>query len=262
MVAPQPVMNPAGATIEDRFLPPAGFQRVAVQPGSYAEYLRSYPLRPDGTHVKFYDGAVKPDNAYLAVADMDLRGSRLQQCADTVLRFHAEYLYGKGDHSAIRYHFVSGFDFQWDKWRQGYRVKVDGNNVSWVKGGRADSSEEAFWGYLQKLFNYASTLSLEHYDMQRVDPKELSIGDTFLKGGSPGHIVLVVDMAEDPVTGRKCFILLQGFMPAQDAQILRNLEDEALSPWVMLPDEPSGDIHTPEYTFAWADAWRFRETED
>lgn len=254
----QPVINASGMTIAERFLPPPGFRRVAVQAGSFAEYLRNYPLRPDGTQVQYYDGAVKPNHAYLAVADMDLEGSRLQQCADTVLRLHAEYLYIRGEQSAIGYHFVSGFDFRWDKWRQGYRVKVDGNQVSWVQDGNADDSAQSFKAYLQMLYNYASTLSLEHYDTDPVEPRELAIGDMFLRGGSPGHVVLVVDMAEEPVTGRKCFILLQGFMPAQDAQILRNLEDGSISPWVMLPEEPAGEFHTPEYQFTWDQVKRFK----
>jgi hypothetical protein len=128
-----------------------------------------------------------------------------------------------------------------------------------VRGGRADGSEQAFMAYLQQLFNYASTLSLERYDTAPVDPKLLEAGDMFLKGGSPGHVVLVVDMAEEEASGRKCFILLQGYMPAQDAQILRNLDDDAISPWVMLPEEPSGEFQTPEYSFTWDQARRFKD---
>ena len=243
-----------------RFLPPEGFQRVAVQPGFLAEYLRNYPLRPDGTMVQYYDGSVKPDYAYLAVADMDLGGSRLQQCADTVLRMHAEYLYGRGDEEAIRYHFVSSFEFRWDKWRQGYRVEVDGNQVSWVRSRHEDGSEQVFKAYLQQLVDYRQRSRWSNTIRTRLTKVPYPpIGNMFLLGGSPGHVVLVVDMAEEPATGRKCFILLQGYMPAQDAQILRNLDNEAISPWVMMPDEPYGEFQTPEYLFAWDQVKRFKE---
>ena len=247
-----------GMTITERFDPPQGFTRMETEAGSFASYLRSYPLRPDGAVVKLFDGTAKDDYAYIAVADMDLQGSRLQQCADTVLRLNAEYHYARGAHKSIRYHFVSGFDFQWERWRQGERVKVNGNDVTWEKTTREDGSDAVFKAYLQTLYNYASTLSMENYDLQKINPKELAIGDVFMDGGSPGHVVIVMDMAVNLQTGRKCFLLLQGYMPAQDAHILRNLEEPDISPWVMLPENPSGTFSTPEYQFTWDQVMRFK----
>ncbi|MBK7666604.1 MAG: hypothetical protein IPJ32_04210 [Sphingobacteriaceae bacterium] len=36
----------------------------------------------------------------------------------------------------------------------------------------------------------------------------------FLKGGSPGHAVIVVDVIEDSKTDVKLFMLAQSYMPA------------------------------------------------
>lgn len=216
------------------------------------------PLRPHGAAVKYFDGAVKDDWAYIAVADMDLYGSSLQQCADTVLRMNAEYHRARGEHGKIRYHFLSGFDFSWDKWRQGHRIRVEGNDVSWAKTARRDGSDAVFREYLRKLYTYANALSMERYDLAPVEPRDIAAGDMFIRGGTPGHVALVMDMAVNQRTGGKCFLLLQGFMPAQDAHILRNLDDPGISPWVMLPENPSGELPTPEYTFAWDQAMRFK----
>ena len=54
--------------------------------------------------------------------------------------------------------------------------------------------------------------------VQNIDAIE--IGDIFIRGGFPGHAVLVVDMAIHPVSGQKAVLLAQSYMPAQDIHIL------------------------------------------
>ena len=46
-----PILNPSGKTIETRFNCPAGFKRVMALKGSFGEYLRQLPLKPDGSPV-------------------------------------------------------------------------------------------------------------------------------------------------------------------------------------------------------------------
>jgi len=83
----------------------------------------------------------------------------------------------------------------------------------------------------------------------------MQIGDVFIQGGSPGHCVIVVDMAHDPKTGEKIFILAQSYMPAQDIQILKNPSNAAISPWYSVD---FGDVlKTPEWTFTKGDLKRF-----
>jgi len=77
----------------------------------------------------------------------------------------------------------------------------------------------------------------------------------FIKGGSPGHAVIVVDMAQCQEDGTRVFLLAQGFMPAQEAHILRNPSDPELDPWYELDfDDP---LVTPEYKFREEDLRRF-----
>ena len=47
----------------------------------------------------------------------------------------------------------------------------------------------------------------------------LQPGDVFIKGGSPGHAVIVVDVAIYPQTGKTVFLLAQSYMLAQQIHI-------------------------------------------
>jgi hypothetical protein len=49
--------------------------------------------------------------------------------------------------------------------------------------------------YMKKIFTYAGTLSLSN-ELQSKNIANLQAGDVFIKGGSPGHAVIVVDVAE------------------------------------------------------------------
>ena len=104
---------------------------------------------------------------------------------------------------------------------EGNRPNINGEEVSWLKSAQPDNSRESFEKYLRIVYAYASTLSLEK-EMTPVEPEELAVGDVFIKGGSPGHVVIVVDMAVNRETGEKRFILLQGNMPSQQAHIIKN----------------------------------------
>ncbi|MBN8129444.1 hypothetical protein J0J27_23340, partial [Vibrio vulnificus] len=64
----------------------------------------------------------------------------------------------------------------------------------------------------------------------------------------PGHAVLVADMAANPATGEKRFLLLQSYMPAQEIHVLKNPSAADGSPWY--PAAFEGDLVTPEWTFA------------
>ena len=72
-----------------------------------------------------------------------------------------------------------------------------------------------------------------------------------------GHAVIVVDMAENPATGEKLYLLAQSYMPAQDIQVLVNLKERDKSPWYTLKGE--GSILTPEWGFTSADLKRFKD---
>lgn len=95
------------------------------------------------------------------------------------------------------------------------------------------------------VFGYAGTLSLAQ-ELKQQELKNIKPGDVFIRGGSPGHAVIVVDVAQNK-KGKKCFMLAQSYMPAQEIHILKNYNDENISPWYR---EDFGEILlTPEYIF-------------
>ena len=68
-----------------------------------------------------------------------------------------------------------------------------------------------------------------------------------IKGGFPGHAVLVADGVEHPVTGERRFLLVQSYMPAQNIHVLVGTGASADSPWYAI--EPGKPLVTPEWTF-------------
>jgi len=75
---------------------------------------------------------------------------------------------------------------------------------------------------------------------------EMKIGDIFVKAGSPGHAMIVADIAINS-KGEKIFMLAQGLMPAQDIHIVKNPMDGKMSPWYKVTTDPK--IVTPQWVF-------------
>jgi hypothetical protein len=237
-----------GKTIIERFDVPQGFTRLKSEEKSFAYYLQNLPLKQDGAKVKYYDGREKRRDVYLAVVDFSLGERDLQQCADAVIRLRAEYLYAMGRYDEIHFNFVSGFNAKFSKWAAGNGISVNGSNVSWNTNSNNNSSYKSFQKYLDTVYAYASTLSLEKELIEK-PLSDLMVGDVFIQGGAPGHCVIVVDIAVNENTGEKIFMLAQSYMPAQDIQILKG--DNEGSPWFSANIEDI--LKTPEWTFKVSD---------
>jgi hypothetical protein len=247
-------INPEGQTIKTRFLAPAGFSRNSLPENSYADYLQNLPLHPHGAKVHYYNGAEKYNDVYEAVVNIDVGKRDLQQCADAIMRLRAEHFYAQRDYERIHFNFVSGDRIDYDKWRKGYRVKVSGNKVSWVKSAAASDDYKSFRKYMDIIFSYAGTLSLAK-ELKPVSMKDIQIGDVFIQGGSPGHAVVVIDMVENKDTGERRFLLAQSYMPAQEIHVLKNMANADGSPWYS--NFLEGDVSTPEWGFRVEDLKRF-----
>lgn len=251
------LINPEGKTLVERIKVPKEFERIQTQTNSFGYYLQNLPLKPHGSKVKYYDGRTKHNDVYDAVVDMDIGDKNLQQCADAVIRLYAEYLYEQKRYDDIHFNFTNGFRADYSKWIQGYRISVNNNDVKWVKQTGNSSDYNTFRKYLDMVFTYAGTLSLSQ-ELETVRVDDMEIGDVFIQGGSPGHCIIVVDMAENKSTGEKLFMVAQSYMPAQDIQILKNPNSEQLSPWYSL--NFGEKLITPEWTFNKGDLKRFSGT--
>jgi hypothetical protein len=246
--------DPVAETLAERFEPPQGFERVRVEAGSFGEWLRNLPLKPMGAKVHLYNGEEKNrQDVHAAVPDIDVGSANLQQCADAVIRLFAEYQFSKAQSDFITFHFTSGDPAKWQEWKRGMRPVVKGNKVRWTKSAEPDSSYRNFRDYLDTVFQYAGTLSLSRELKSVENPAEVEPGDVFIQGGSPGHAVIVLDVARNQ-RGAKVFLIAQSYMPAQEIHVLRT-PNFPRNAWY--PARELGILETPEWTFRYSDLKRF-----
>lgn len=245
-------------TIATRFTAPANFKRVAVGNESFGMYLRHLPLKPKGSLVKLYNGQTKPNkNTYVAVIDLPIGKRDLHQCADAIMHLRANYLFEQKKYDQIHFNFTNGFKASYGQWRKGKRIKVNGNQVFWQQKAEPSDTYEDFWKYLEMVFSYAGTASLEK-ELVPTHMAELQIGDVFIQGGFPGHAVIVVDMATNQSTGETVFMLAQSYMPAQEIQVLRNPNNTTMDPWYA-SSEIGTTLRTPEWVFNRTSLKRFEQ---
>ena len=237
--------------LEERFTPPAGFQRGHAASGTFAAYLRKLPLRAAGTPVLLHDGRTNyRQDVHAAVLDVSVGNRDLQQCADAVMRLRAEHLFAAGRYADIHFNFTNGFRAEFTRWANGERIEVRGNGCRWNGAGRKGWTRENLMSFLETVFTYAGTLSLSKELKSATGAIEA--GDVFIQGGSPGHAVMVLDVARD-ASGRTAFLLAQSYMPAQDIHVLARPDGQGA--WYMSSE---GDhLVTPEWTFRWEDRKRW-----
>jgi hypothetical protein len=244
-------INPTGKTVETRFYLPPNYQRVNVEKNSFGEYLRSFPLKNDKAKVYFYNGQEKTNSQQMAVLDIDRGTQDLQQCADAVMRLRAEYLYNQKRIEEISFKTFGGVAMNYAQYRQGYRL----GNQGFKKTKGTDNSRAGFRKYLDMVFSYANTYTLEKEMKTVKNLKDLQIGDVFIVSNpkSYGHAMIVMDVAENQQTMDKVFLLAQSYMPAQDIHIVKNPKGGV---WYSLKDLDS-QLYTPEWTFPVSALHRF-----
>jgi len=242
-------------TIKQRILPPNGYLRSDTNKNSFEDYLRNLPVKPIGSKVKYYNGSSKENrNIYVAVVDLEIGKKNLHQCADAVMRLRAEYLWGQQIYDSIHFNFTNGFRVDYREWMKGRRIVVNGNKTYWNNRNDPSNTYEDLWSYLEQIFIYAGTASLE-LEMEPVETSEVQIGDVLIQGGHPGHAVIIVDKAKNKKTGELVYLLAQSYMPAQELQVLQNPNNSNLNPWY---DLDLDIIKTPEWTFSKDDLKRFK----
>ncbi len=248
-------INTKGDSIVTRVMVPEGYQRVAYDRGTFAEYLRNYKLKPYGSKIINYD-----DSEYFAqhwheaILEVPVPANGLQQCADALMRIRSEYLWDTNRKDEIGFKFTSGHYCSWKKYAEGYRPKVKGNKVTFHKTATANHSKPNFYKYLNLIYTYAGTLSM-YNELQKVAIKDIRIGDMLVKPGTPGHIEIIVDEIINE-EGTKMYLLAQGNTPAQSVCLLKNFENTETSPWYVFHE--NNPVDTPSYYFDKALFIRFK----
>ncbi len=243
-----------GLTIEKRVLCPDGYSRNDLEEGSWGHFLQNLRLKEVGSKILDYQGnPIKDQNKHIAIIDYSIGRKDLQQCADAIIRLRSEYLFATGQYEKIKFHFTNGDLYTWIDHANGIRTVVEGNNITFVKNATKDHSYNNLKNYLEIVFMYAGTISLNEEIIKVEKNENISIGDVIIVPGSPGHAVLIVDEAVGS-DGDKIFLLAEGFMPAQSIHVLTNFDDNT-GPWyhVKLNDE----LKTSRFKFTNANIGRF-----
>jgi len=237
-----------------RFPAPEGFSRDELPDGGWGQWLRHLPLKPPGTAVVTRTGLpIMRANSPSLAAVVDIEVRRNQECADVILRLRAEYLRHAGREDEIVLNLTGRGKIPWPEWQKGMRPRLEGTELEFHKRAPPDSSRASFDKYLASVFEWCGTLSLAQ-DGKPVTFEQLQVGDFFVHGGSPGHAVLVADLARDD-QGNVRALLLQGYMPAQSMHILAAGGGR---PWFDL--DPAQAVDTPTWgEFSWSELRRFIE---
>lgn len=206
--------NPWNAKKVGDISAPVGYTRVK---GSYAEFMRSLPLKKRGSKVQLYTGG-DAHFQFLSTAVIDLPIlSNSEQCADMTMRLRAEYLFSQGRYSDIRFRDVNG-------------------NLQQYNGGSSRKSLEKF---LKKAYGLCSTFSVSH----ETEPRPISDvqpGDVLVyparKLEGMGHALMVIDVARN---GSKVAIMCaEGNTPARELHIVRN-PNPIHNPWFFFNGDES-----------------------
>jgi hypothetical protein len=231
--------------IED-IKPPDGFNRHTADSSSFTNWLRQLTVKKDKT-VYLYNGLPKKNQgARFAVLNKDIGKKDLVQCADAVMKLRAEYLFDTKQYNEIAFVSTSGTALNFGDWQKGYRWKELNNQLVKYQSGKVttDLKNEINF-FMELVYSYCGTYSLG----KQLNPVEkdnlLKAGNVFIKGGFPGHAVLIVDEAENE-KGEKVFLLAQSYMPAQDIHILKN-PATGISPWYS--SNQLFPLITPEWKF-------------
>ncbi len=203
---------------------PEGYTRVPADSNSFAAWLRQVSLKENKT-VYLYDGTQKHNQtAQFAVLDISVPNKNLQQCADAVMRLRAEYLFAEKEYNNI----------------------IFSDNDNTIYSFNAPYTRENFMHYMETVFGMCGSASLSKQLKPVNDFSTIAPGDVVIRGGFPGHAVIVMDAAQN-AAGKKIFMLAQSYMPAQDIHVLKNPANEKLSPWYEVSE--GTQLLTPEYLF-------------
>ncbi|MEN9571589.1 MAG: hypothetical protein RL172_2820 [Bacteroidota bacterium] len=201
---------------------PAGYSRLQYPNGSFANWLQQLPLKKDKT-VYLYNGIKKANQAaQFAVLDISVGNQNLQQCADAVMRLRAEYLFEHKKFDRIIF---------FDNNRKAYPFTTPFTRAHFDK-------------YLLLVFGICGSASLEK-QLRQQKMQDINPGDVLIKGGFPGHAVIVTDVAINN-KANKIFMIAQSYMPAQDIHVLVNPANPQF-PWYTAGTAKL--IITPEYVF-------------
>ena len=211
---------------------PEGYIRISGEKNSFAYWISKLPLKPKKSAVLDYRGRIfknKNDSTIAAVIDWDIKGKRLEQCMDIIVRFYAEYLWANNKQEILTLPLPGKQSIKWSDWLEGFRPKFSGVNIELIKSEKINPSKSNFEKFLNLVFAESHTQQFYHAYPQ-IEREEVQIGDFIVKKGVKGHAVMIVDLARNS-NGDLIALIGQGDTPACEFYILNYKKD---NPWFPL----------------------------
>ena len=219
-------------SIVSQFNPPEGYERITYKNYTFADWIRNLPIKPSQSEVLDFRGNVfkgKDDTSVAAVIDWSIKGKRLEQCMDILVRFYAEYLWEKGEQEKLTLPLPGKQSLKWIDWQQGFRPIFSGIGFDLIKSEKYNPSEKSFNKYLNLVFAESHTQQF-YFANPAIKRQKIRVGDFIVKKGVKGHAVLIVDLAQNP-KGDLIALIGQGDTPACEFYLLNYKKD---NPWIPL----------------------------
>ncbi len=253
-------INPNQSTIITRFSAPRGYQWEKQAINTFGSFLVNFPLKPDNFPVRDYKNLpINKQIHHASILDIDVGDKDLQQCADAWMRLYGEFLWSQKRFDDIEFEFTSQQKMSWNDYKKGIRTTEVGDKVKFHKSAKHSDTYQNFREYMNLVFRYAGTISLDRESIPILKNADIRVGDIIIKPGSPGHSVFVVGSAKNSA-GKRVFLLAESFMPAQDIHILKNPNNPNLSPWYEL-DVNAKKLITAKYIFSPVTIKRFHSIQ-
>ena len=126
--------------------------------------------------------------------------------------------------------------------------------MSFAKTISDDDSYQNFRKYLDAVYNYAGTISLNKETTSIINDEDIK-GNIIVTPGSPGHALIIVGMANN-INNESVYLLAEGYTPAQSIHIITNAGED-INPWYKLSTKNNETI-TARYTFLPTNIRRFK----
>jgi hypothetical protein len=219
-------------TILSTFNPPNGYKKLNIVKNGFSDWIRNLPLKPSKSDVLDFRGKIfksKNDTTVAAVIDWSIRGKRLEQCMDLLVRFYAEYLWENKEHRKLALPLPGKQLLKWSEWEKGFRPKFSGINFDLIKSEKYNPTKSNFNIYLNLIFAESHTQQF-YYAYPAIKRQEVQIGDFIVKRGVKGHAVMIVDLAQNE-NGELIALIGQGDTPACEFYLLNYKKNQ---PWFPL----------------------------
>jgi len=220
------------STILSRFNLPDGYKRITYKNHTFADWIRNLPLKPMNSAVFDYRGKVfksKDDTTVAAVVEWKIKGRRLDQCMDILVRFYSGYLWEKNEQENLSLPLPDKQWLKWSDWQQGYRPKFKGIHFDLIKSEKYKSSKDNYNKYLNLVFAESHTQQF-YFAYPVIERQNVQVGDFIVKKGVKGHAVMIIDLAQN-VNGELIALIGQGDTPACEFYLLNYNID---NPWIPL----------------------------